>query len=49
MPRVPIVKLHLNSILNKDPYLLREKSTNRTRQAPLPIDSTCAWRSTPAR
>ena len=35
MPRVPIVKLHLNSILNKDPYLLREKSTNRTRQGTL--------------
>ncbi|MFH1084421.1 MAG: HD domain-containing protein [Chloroflexota bacterium] len=35
MPRVPIAKLHLNSVLNKDPYLLREKSTSRTRQGGL--------------
>ena len=31
MPHTPVVQLHLNALISKDVYLLREKSVSTTR------------------
>ena len=35
MPRMPVARVHVGSTLNRQPFLLRSKSTSRTRQGTL--------------